>query len=122
MKHRRRGQRFPAVLAAVFLIVAGCSVQKPDYLATISPAELNRVMQQEDIFLVDVHTPEQQHIKGTDLFVPYDAVEKNLAKFPPDRNTPIFLYCKSGRMANTAASALHDAGYSRLTNLEGGAE
>jgi rhodanese-related sulfurtransferase len=35
-------------------------------------AELNRIMQNEDIFLVDVHTPKQLHIKGSNLFIPYN--------------------------------------------------
>lgn len=122
MQRTGRWNRLANALAAILLIAAGCSFQKPDYLATISPADLNRILQREDVFLVDVHTPEQQHIKGTDIFVPYDAVAKNLDKFPADRNTPIFLYCKSGGMANAAARSLHDAGYSNLTNLVGGAD
>jgi rhodanese-related sulfurtransferase len=104
------------------IFISGCGFQKPEYLKLISSAELNQVMQNEDIFLVDVHTPEQQHIMGSDLFVPYDEVEKNKDKFPKDKNSPIYLYCKSGHMANYAAKSLHDLGYSNLYNLDGGAD
>ncbi|MGZ5007207.1 MAG: rhodanese-like domain-containing protein, partial [Methylobacter sp.] len=108
-------------ILAFTLLVAGCDYQAPDYLTFISPAELNRIMQQQDIFLVDVHTPEQKHIKGTDVFIPYNEIEKHLDKLPVDKSTPIYVYCEGGPMGNAAARALHELGYSNLTNLKGGA-
>lgn len=109
-------------IALLLLLLAGCSFQKPDYLKLVNAAELKQILQTQDIFLVDVHTPEQKHIKGTDLFVPYDQIEKYQAKFPTDKNTAIYLYCRSGRMANTAAKSLYGLGYHNLTNLDGGTE
>jgi rhodanese-related sulfurtransferase len=102
------------------LFISGCQFQKPDYLKIVTAPDLNKLMQQQDIFLVDVHTPQQQHIKGTDVFIPYDEVEKYQDKLPKDKNTAIYLYCKSGRMANAAAKSLHELGYTDLTNLEDG--
>jgi rhodanese-related sulfurtransferase len=109
------------VIAFIFL-VAGCSFQKPDYLNVITAPELNQIMQQEDIFLVDVHTPEQRHIKGTDLFIPYNEIEKYKNKLPKDKNSAIYLYCEGGPMGNAAARSLYDLGYRNLSNLEGGAK
>ncbi|MGZ4969010.1 MAG: rhodanese-like domain-containing protein [Methylobacter sp.] len=109
------------VLLFIF-ILNGCTYQQPDYLKIISPAELNQLMQHEDIFLVDVHTPEQKHIKGTDLFIPYNEVEKYKDKLPADKSTAIYLYCEGGPMGNAAARSLHELGYSNLSNLEGGAK
>jgi rhodanese-related sulfurtransferase len=110
-----------SVLLFIF-ILNGCTFQQPDYLKIISPAELNQLMQHEDIFLVDVHTPEQKHIKGTDLFIPYNEIEKYKDKLPTDKNTAIYLYCEGGPMGNAAARTLHELGYSNLSNLEGGAK
>ncbi|TAN68946.1 MAG: rhodanese-like domain-containing protein [Methylobacter sp.] len=107
---------------AFIFIVTGCGFQKPDYLKMISAPELNRIMQNADIFLVDVHTPEQQHIKGTDLFIPYNEIEKYQDKLPKDKNTVIYLYCEGGPMGNAAARSLHELGYTNLLNLEGGAK
>ncbi len=87
----------------------------------LSSAELHQAMQQEDIFLVDVHTPEQRHIKGTDVFIPYNEVDKHLDQLPKDKNTPIYLYCEGGPMGNAAARTLYDLGYGNLINLDGGA-
>ena len=110
-----------AFVTAIALIVTGCSFQKPDYLKMISPAELNTLLQGQDIFLVDVHTPKQQHIKGTDLFIPYNKVEQHIDKLPSDKNAAIYLYCAGGPMGNAAARTLHDLGYRNVSNLEGGA-
>lgn len=107
---------------AVIFILAGCMFQKPDYVKGITATELNRIMESGDIFLVDVHTPEQRHIKGTDLFIPYNEIEKYRDKLPKDKATAIYLYCEAGPMGNSAARSLHALGYVNLTNLEGGAE
>jgi rhodanese-related sulfurtransferase len=106
---------------ALLIFVTGCMFQKPDYVKMITPAELNQVMQNEDIFLVDVHMPEQRHIKGTDLFIPFNEIEKYQNKFPKDKNAAIYLYCEGGPMGNAAARSLYELGYRNLTNLEGGA-
>lgn len=112
--------RLRIMIIAVALIGSGCQFQKPDYLKTITAAELRDLMQRQDIFLVDVHTPEQRHIKGTDAFIPYDAVEKYPDRLPTDKNTAIYLYCEGGPMGNAAARTLHALGYRNLTNLQGG--
>ena len=105
---------------AFMFSVTGCSFQKPDYVEYISAPELNRIMQSEDIFLVDVHIPQQRHIKGTDLFMPYNEVEKYQDQLPADKNTPIYLYCEGGPMGNAAARSLYELGYRHIFNLEGG--
>ena len=107
---------------ALAFLLGGCMFQKPDYVKVITATELHRLMQHEDIFLVDVHTPEERHIKGTDLFVPYNEIEKYRDKFPKDKTTAIYLYCEAGPMGNSAARSLHELGYVNLTNLEGGAK
>jgi rhodanese-related sulfurtransferase len=108
------------LLIAFIFIITGCSFQKPDYLKVITATELNQIMQNEDIFLVDVHTPEQQHIKGTDFFIPYNEIGKYKDKFPKDKTTAIYLYCEAGPMGNAAARSLYELGYRNLFNLEGG--
>ena len=110
-----------ALIAAFVLVASACSFQKPNYLTMISPAELNKVMQTQDVFLVDVHIPEQRHIKGTDLFLAFNEVDQHSDKFPADKNTAIYLYCAGGPMGNAAARTLNDLGYKNLINLEGGA-
>ena len=110
------------LLIASIFILTGFMFQKPDYLKMITATELNQVMQKEDIVLIDVHTPEQQHIKGTDLVIPYNEIEKYQVKLPKDKNTAIYLYCQGGPMGEAAAKSLYELGYRNLYNLEGGAK
>ena len=110
------------LLIACIVILTGFMFQKPDYLKMITATELNQVMQKEDIVLIDVHTPEQQHIKGTDLVIPYNEIEKYQVKLPKDKNTAIYLYCQGGPMGEAAAKSLYELGYRNLYNLEGGAK
>ena len=109
------------LLALLSLMISACSYQAPDYLKMVSPGELNQLMQTENVFLVDVHTPRQRPIKGTDLFIPYDKVEEHVDKLPSDKSTAIYLYCAGGPMGNAAARTLYELGYNNLSNLEGGA-
>jgi rhodanese-related sulfurtransferase len=71
-------------------------------------------------FVVDVHTPEQKHIEGTDAFIDYSQVKARLDEFPKDKNTEILVYCRSGSMSAEASQVLSDAGYTNVKNLIGG--
>ena len=115
------GKKLFLLIPCIF-ILTGFMFEKPDYLKMITATELNQVMQKEDIVLIDVHTPEQQHIKGTDLVIPYNEIEKYQNKLPKNKNTAIYLYCQGGPMGEAAAKSLHELGYRNLYNLEGGAK
>ncbi len=106
----------------VSILISACMFIKPDELKMITPLELHQLMQKKDIFLVDVHIPEQAHIKGTDLFIPFHKIKENLDKFPKDKQTPIYLYCESAPMANAAARTLFKLGFTEIYNLEGGTD
>ncbi len=109
------------LLYFIVVLLGACQGQPPDYVTLLSPVQLHDIQQKEDIFLVDVHTPQQQHIRGTDLFAPFNEIEKYRDKLPADKNTPIYLYCEGGPMGNSAAKTLHQLGYRNLFNLDGGA-
>lgn len=86
----------------------------------ISAKELKSAMKNKDFFLMDVHTPEQKHIEGTDAFIPYNKVERYKDKLPKDKNTKIIVYCRSGPMGDDASAALYKLGYKNVYNLKGG--
>ena len=89
---------------------------------TISADELDTFLQRENVFLLDVHTPEQLHIPGTDAFIPYTDIENNQEKLPQDKNVPIVVYCRSGAMSKEAQKTLSTIGYTDVYNLEGGTD
>jgi len=74
----------------------------------------------KDIYLLDVHIPEQTHIKGTDDFIPYTEIENYQSRLPKDKNTEIVVYCRSGNMSETASETLINLGYKNVKNLSGG--
>lgn len=106
----------------VMVTISSCLSSSPDYLNNITVTGLHQLMQHEDVFLVDVHTPKGAHIKGTDLFMPFTEVEAYQDKLPKDKNTAIYLYCVGGPMGTAAAKSLYKLGYRNLYNLEGGSD
>lgn len=69
--------------------------------------------------LVNVHTPDEGSIPGTDAKIPYDKIADD-PTLPADRATPILLYCKTGRMSKVAADTLMAKGYRNVRFLDGG--
>ncbi len=88
--------------------------------ADVSAAGFKRLMEDPAVFVLDVHIPEQAHIEGTDAFIPFDEIQKNLDRLPQDKGRPIAIYCRSGRMSADAAKELAAMGYTNVTNLVGG--
>lgn len=94
-------------------------VAEGSYL-NISAAQLHSMLQQKDFLLINVHIPYQGEIAGTDLFIPFDKVEQNLAKLPTDKGAKIVVYCRSGGMSAISAEVLVGLGYTNVWNLKGG--
>lgn len=86
----------------------------------INAQEFDEMAQKDDIFILDVHTPEQEHIKETDAFIPFDQINEHIDKLPADKTTPVIVYCRSGSMSQQASRELIDLGYLQVYNLEGG--
>lgn len=89
---------------------------------SMSVAELAAALKSKDFLLVNVHVPDEGGLAGTDLAIPYDQVDADLDRLPPNKDAKIVVYCKSGRMSQIAAAALDRRGYRSVYNLEGGME
>jgi len=86
----------------------------------VNSQEFAELAKNENAFILDVHTPEQTHIPGTDALISYDQIKENQDQLPSDKTTPILVYCRSGNMSEQAAKDLTELGYTNVYDLEGG--
>src|SRR5947207_15259541 len=88
-------------------------------LERLDPTAFANRMKDTGAVLINVHVPYEGELDRTDAFIPYDHIVGD-NRLPADKHTELLLYCRSGRMSEIAAGALHSAGYTRLAHLEGG--
>ncbi|MDO8567522.1 MAG: rhodanese-like domain-containing protein [Dehalococcoidales bacterium] len=86
----------------------------------ITVSQLKSALDKKDFLLLNVHVPYAGEIKGTDLFIPYTEIEKNLGKLPADKAAMIVVYCRSGQMSSIAAKTLTRLGYTNIRDVDGG--
>lgn len=86
----------------------------------VKATEVDELLNDQATFVVDVHTPEQTHIPGTDAFISYDTITQATDQLPADKDTPILVYCRSGSMSSWASEDLVELGYTNVYDLEGG--
>jgi phage shock protein E len=85
----------------------------------VGPDEFAERMADPEAVVVNVHVPYEGEIAGTDLFVPFDEIVSS-SRLPSDRDRPLVLYCRTGNMSAEAAAGLVEAGYTDVTDLDGG--
>lgn len=86
----------------------------------ISAQKLEEFMAKGDIFLLDVHVPEQQHILQTSEYIPYNELSDHAGRLPFDKVKELVIYCRSELMSRTAAEKLIEMGYTNVSVLKGG--
>lgn len=88
----------------------------------ISPEETKkRLDSEEEIIILDVRTPEEYqegHIEDA-VLIPVDILEEVAEDKLTDKDTAIFVYCRSGRRSVNAANILVNLGYRNVYNLGG---
>lgn len=70
--------------------------------------------------VVNVHVPFEGDIAGTDVSIPFDKIAGQVSLLPADRDTPLLVYCRSGRMSKIAGAELVRLGYRDVADLDGG--
>ncbi len=132
---KRNGKIFPfqgTLLTIFLLIIAGMilqfslSVGSESAIVTgsiekISPEAFEKIIQNESVFLLNVHTPYEGKINGTDEIIEdWENMDKYMEKLPMDTSVPIAVYCRSGRMSGEVSEELKKMGYQKIYELDGG--
>lgn len=128
---RRRCAVVTVLLA--LLAVAGCGsspgpVAAPRTLASpgaaaatrLDPAAFARAIAEPGRVTINVHVPYEGQLDGTDLSIPYDQIGAGGTALPTDRQTPLAVYCRTGRMSAVAVGRLTAMGYADVVELAGG--
>jgi phage shock protein E len=127
-----------ATLLAFSVFVAGCAssdAEKPKHGANTVPVasgadvsgiaagvvdgETARKLVAAGVKVVDVRTPAEfqtGHVPGA-LNIPYDEMAQRHSEVGPPQ-TPVLIYCKSGRRSATAIATLRRKGFTQIYDLE----
>lgn len=97
----------------------------PPEVRGISPEDARqRLRSGEDVVLLDVRTPKEhleKRIPGSVLLPiePADELSSRIETVVPDKDTPVFVYCRSGRRSANAAGVMAKLGYTNVFDLGG---
>ena len=118
-------RRIVSIFAAlVFLIViSGCSAEeKGSVYMNIAPEKANEMMNElEEFVLLDVRSKEEfseGHIPGA-MVIPHEEISERAEAEIPEKDVPVFVYCRSGRRSKIAAEELVSLGYSEIYEFGG---
>lgn len=121
---------------AFLMIIPGIAAAEtcPDGYKNVSVCKAEKMVEKEDVFLLDVRTPAEfnaGYIEGAILIPLKNVPKEDPVELPPEKllaqclceipeNKPILVYCKSGTRSDAARDLLVDSGYRHVYNLEGG--
>lgn len=86
----------------------------------LEPEPFAAQMARDDSFVLNVHTPDEGSIPGTDAAIAFDELEARRSELPNDLDASLVIYCMSGNMSVDAAETLTDMGYTDIVDLRGG--
>ena len=87
----------------------------------ITPQEARKMMEEEDVTVVDVREPDEYaegHIPGA-VLIPLGTIGNDRPEQLPDINATVLTYCRSGARSARAASRLTALGYRHVYNFGG---
>lgn len=86
----------------------------------ISVDQFVEMLKHKDFTLINVHTPYEGEIEGTDLLIPFNKIDHFKNQLPADKTAKVVVYCMTGPMGSIAAEKLVNMGYTRVLHLQGG--
>ena len=106
----------------IFSTIFSCSLINNESINQMNSDELIEFIELNDAILVDVRT-EDEYNSGyieSSLNIDYFSNEFSVNADKLDKNTPIILYCRSGKRSSMSANKISKLGFKEIYNLEGG--
>ncbi|MDF1763355.1 MAG: rhodanese-like domain-containing protein [Oleibacter sp.] len=100
------------------LDIAGEEMGLAEKSKTKQESNKSQLATPDKVVWIDVRTPEEfneDHMKDVPN-IPHGQIVDGVAKLTDDKNTVIYLYCRSGTRAGIAEDALLAEGYTRVIN------
>lgn len=98
-----------------------CKKDKSREITVITVEEVREALD-DNIQLIDVRTMEEfsegHLINARNICVTDDDFEEKASKL--DKNSPVYLYCRSGKRSARAAEILQKMGFTEIYDIEGG--
>ena len=102
-----------------YIIFNAWSMDNKSY-GDISVNQFEKLMDQKDFILINVHIPYQGEIDNTDILVPFNSMDQNKNILPQNKDAKIVVYCMGDHMSYIASEELIKMGYTRVSRLKGG--
>lgn len=119
-------RRLLSVIAALVFLLAlsGCGAAENEgsVYMNINAEKAKEMMENlEKFVLLDARSEEEfseGHISGA-IVIPHEEVSERAEAEIPEKDVPVFVYCRSGRRSKIAAEALVALGYSEVYEFGG---
>lgn len=114
--------RSQSLIFLVYILLISCNSSTTQQLKQVSNHDLIQLMENENLQLVDVRTPEevQQGMIDGAINIDYRShdFKNNLVKL--DRKKPIAVYCGAGGRSGKTSDLLIELGFKEVYDLTGG--
>jgi len=108
--------------AFTFFIFFSCGLNSDMLINQVNSDELLEFIDINNAVLIDVRTNDEYssgYIENS-LNIDYLSIDFNQNVEELDKNTPIVLYCRSGKRSSRSANILSKLGFKEVYNLHGG--
>ncbi len=107
------------IIVLTLLLSVGCSSAENN---AISPSEAANLQKTQQAVIIDVRDDkewQQQHIPGA-IHIPLAQLNNRLGELAAYKNTKLVMQCHSGGRSAKATELLTAAGFSNVSNMDGG--
>ncbi len=112
-------------LTSLFSLMA-CSPSETEAesssIQSITPVEASEMYSAKEAVIIDVREQNEwddKHIPGA-IHIPVAQLNNRLSELEQYKDRPVIMQCRSGRRSAQGALVLHNAGFKKVYNMEGG--